>query len=146
MVRSGCVRSLLMAASPTTMVPSASRLTTEGQSVLPYGPGIHFGWPVCGSRYATRLLVVPRSIPTILPMIETRRAEALPLQKLLLNVGDQIPYVRTAIQQIIQLGHDLFSRGGVAWQSIVPLAGRRLQLRVNFTEFLLKIILGRFEA
>src|SRR5260370_628967 len=50
------------------MFPSGSRLTTEGQSVEPCGPTIHFGCLVCGSRYATRLLVVPRSIPTIFPI------------------------------------------------------------------------------
>jgi hypothetical protein len=29
---------------------------------------MHFGSPVFASTYATRLLVVPRSIPTVLPM------------------------------------------------------------------------------
>src|ERR1700741_4053752 len=47
------------------MLPAGSRLTTEGQSVEPFGPGIHVGSPVFGSTYATRLLVVPRSIPTV---------------------------------------------------------------------------------
>jgi hypothetical protein len=36
--------------------------------VLPLGPTMHFGALVAGSTYATRLFVVPRSIPTILPM------------------------------------------------------------------------------
>src|SRR6202030_87997 len=64
-VRSGWVSRRRRAGSPTTMLPSGSRLTTEGQSVEPFGPGIHFGSPVCGSTYATRLFVVPRSIPTV---------------------------------------------------------------------------------
>src|SRR5467141_2841610 len=55
------------------MLPSASRLTTEGQSVLPEGPGIHFGSPVFASMYATRLLVVPRSIPTVRPIAVIRQ-------------------------------------------------------------------------
>src|SRR5438552_392381 len=61
MVRSGWVRRRRRAASPTTILPSRSMLTTEGQSVLPYGPVIHTGLFVCGSRNATRLLVVPSS-------------------------------------------------------------------------------------
>src|SRR6266568_3465619 len=56
------------AASPTMIFPSGSRLTMDGQSVEPCGPSIHFGVFVRGSRYATRLLVVPRSIPTMRPM------------------------------------------------------------------------------
>src|SRR6266849_7161714 len=68
MVRSGCVNKRRRADSPTTMFPSRSRLTTDGQSVDPCGPTMHFGCLVCGSRYATRLLVVPRSIPTIFPI------------------------------------------------------------------------------
>src|ERR1700722_11658480 len=56
------------AGSPTIIFPSGSRLTTEGQSVDPWGPTMHFGCFICGSRYATRLLVVPRSIPTIFPI------------------------------------------------------------------------------
>src|SRR6266404_4669165 len=65
MVRSGCVSKRRRAGSPTMMLPSGSRLTTEGQSVEPFGPGIHFGVLVCESMYATRLFVVPRSIPTV---------------------------------------------------------------------------------
>src|SRR5256885_4344647 len=105
MLRSGCVRSLLRAASPTTMVPSTSRLTTEGQSVDPYGPGTQTGRPAWLSQQATKLFVVPRSIPTILPMIVTRNpqgAKAPALQKLLFYVGDQIPYIGTTIQELVQ--------------------------------------------
>src|SRR4030081_581244 len=68
MVRSGWGRRRGRAGSPTMMLPSGSRLTTEGHSVELYGPGIHLGWPVCASTYATRLLVVPRSIPTMRPI------------------------------------------------------------------------------
>src|SRR5689334_20958114 len=66
MVRSGWVSRRRPAGSPTITLPSGSRLTTEGQRVDPDGPGIHFGAPVCGSMCATRLFVVPRSIPTVL--------------------------------------------------------------------------------
>src|ERR1700683_4846132 len=50
------------------ILPSSSTLTTDGQSGEPYGPGIHFGAPVCGSRYAIKLKVVPRSMPTTRPI------------------------------------------------------------------------------
>src|SRR6266403_119812 len=158
MVRSGCVRRRRRAGSPTMTLPSGSRLTTEGQSVLPYGPGIHFGRPVCGSVYATRLLVVPRSIPTMRPIsvfntqssVISQKAKArinrLELQQFLLNVGHQIPNVRAAIQQLVQLRHDLFSRGGVTLQGGVPFACCDLKLRIDFSEFFLKILLGGLEA
>src|SRR5271154_701524 len=99
MVRSGCVKRRRFAASPTMMLPSASRLTTEGHSVEPYGPGIHFGSFVCGSIYATRLLVVPKSIPTIRVMVKTAglRSKRPALQELLLNVVDQVADIRAAI-------------------------------------------------
>src|SRR4029077_16206164 len=100
------------------MRPSASTLTTEGHSVLPCGPGIHFGAPVCGSVYATRLFVVPRSIPTILPMFAVARvlrkkasglkawATAAQLQRtesqqFLLDFVHQVADVRPAIQQLV---------------------------------------------
>src|SRR3974390_1715920 len=95
MDRSGCVSKRRRAGSPTIMLPSASRLTTDGQSVLPFGPGIHFGWPVCASTYATRLFVVPRSMPTMRPMV---------LPQFLLYVHNQIPNIGAAIQQVIELG------------------------------------------
>src|SRR5277367_5234895 len=98
MERSGCVSNRRRAASPTMMLPSASRLTTEGHNVEPYGPGIHFGSFVWASMYATRLLVVPRSIPTILLMVKTAglRGKRPALQELLLNVFYQVPDVRAA--------------------------------------------------
>src|SRR5579859_2315109 len=102
MLRSACVSKRRRAGSPTMTLPSASRLTTDGQSVEPLGPEIHFGAPVCGSMYATRLFVVPRSIPTVRPM-----AAALP--NFLLDVGYQVPYVRAAIQQLVQADHYRFA-------------------------------------
>src|SRR5437899_8661667 len=105
MVRSGCVSSLLRACSPTTIVPSVSALTTDGQRVFPVGPGIHFGWPVCESTYATRLFVVPRSIPTMRPI------PRLCLCQFFLHAYDQIANVRAAVQMFIQTRHDfLLSR------------------------------------
>src|SRR5580700_1308426 len=111
MLRSDCVSKRRRAGSPTMMLSSGSRLTTEGHSVLPFGPGIHFGVPVCGSVYATRLLVVPRSIPTILPIFveyfcKSPRSRRPRLQQFPLNVVDQIPNVRTAIQQFVEPDHD----------------------------------------
>src|SRR5712671_1521703 len=103
MVRSGCVRRRRRAGSPTITLPSGSRLTTEGQSVEPLGPGIHFGAPVCGSIYATRLFVVPRSIPTVRAICKdlagaNEKPQAKPeLLEFLLDVGHQIPYVGAAI-------------------------------------------------
>ena len=35
-----------------------------------------------------------------------------------MNVGDQIPDIGAVIQQFVQLGHDFFSRSGVALQSL----------------------------
>src|ERR1700735_5263030 len=78
MVRSGSVNKRSRASSPTITLPLAPTLTTDGHNEEPYGPGIVFGAPVCASTYATRLYVVPRSIPTALPMILLRRIETLP--------------------------------------------------------------------
>src|SRR5260370_22218761 len=109
MVRSGCVSKRRRAGSPTITLPSGSRLTTDGQRVDPLGPGIHFGAPVCGSMYATRLFVVPRSIPTVLAIAKTLlvptasglrgrlELQGLHLEEFLLDVGYQISYVGAAI-------------------------------------------------
>src|SRR5262252_3158354 len=99
------------------MLPSESRLTTDGQSVLPYGPGIHFGWPVAASTYATRLFVVPRSIPTVRPML------CLCLCQFFRHADDQIPNIRTPIQMFIQSGHDFLASRLIrpTVQSMVPI-------------------------
>src|SRR5947208_1037980 len=52
------------AASPTT-TPSVVNDTTDGRSTRPSWSGITRGSPVFSSTYATRLLVVPRSMPTM---------------------------------------------------------------------------------
>src|SRR5260370_30395867 len=135
MLRSGCVSKRRRAGSPTIIPPSGSMLTTEGQSVLPDGPGIHLGCPVCASTYATRLLVVPRSIPTILPMkvfsnqfsvLSNPRPKVCKLQQLLLDVYYQIPDIRTAIQQVVKLAHysllSVFLGAGI--QRLIPFPGR----------------------
>src|SRR5271167_1171300 len=140
MVRSGCVSRRLRAASPTTMLPSESRLTTDGHNVLPYGPGIHFGWLVCGSRYATRLLVVPRSMPTILPMVKPGEASPSPTapysrsRQFLLHVYNEVPDVRAAIQQFVQPRHDFLERGVVRIRvdRSVPFACCCLELGIDF--------------
>src|SRR5271167_135602 len=128
MVRSGCVSRRLRAASPTTMLPSESRLTTDGHNVLPYGPGIHFGWPVWLSVYATRLFVVPRSMPTMRPI------PTLYLSQFLSHVDDQIANVRAAIQQFVQAAHDFLARGvvRVSVNSEIPIASSYLKLGIDF--------------
>src|SRR5258708_18863976 len=73
MVRCGWVSNRRRAGSPTIIFPSGSRLTMEGQGVGPCGPTMHFGCFVGGSRYATRLLVVQRWIPTISPTLTNPR-------------------------------------------------------------------------
>src|SRR5690242_21340382 len=110
------------------MPPSASRLTTEGQSVLPNGPGMHFGSPVFASTYATRLFVVPRSIPTVRPISE--------LRQFLLHVHDKIANIRAAIQQLIQPGHDAFALSFicVCVHGSVPFLGDTLQLAIHLFE------------
>src|SRR6266851_325275 len=154
MVRSGWVINRRRAGSPTIIFPSGSRLTTEGHKVEPCVPTIHFGCFVCGSRYATRLLVVPRSIPTIFPI------NAKPLRHLSLLVvhvpplladGRQIsgsalcfqflPHVRNeitdvaaSIQQFVYAGKNLFARRliRVCIHRVVPISCGRLQLGVYF--------------
>src|SRR5215472_320943 len=134
------MRSRRRAGSPTMTLPSGSRLTIDGQSVLPYGPGIHFGWPVCPSMYAARLLVVPRSIPTILPINA--------LQQFLLHVGYEISDVRAAIQQVVQLGlRGIAARAATRFlKDLVPIDSGGLQLAIDFGQFLLEILLRRFQA
>src|SRR5690242_1578603 len=107
------------------MPPSASRLTTEGQSVLPNGPGMHFGSPVFASTYATRLFVVPRSIPTVRPISE--------LRQFLLNVHNKIPNIRPAVQQFVQPGHNALTLRfiPVCVNGGVPLFRDTLQFAVN---------------
>src|SRR5580700_5067577 len=111
MVRSGLVSRRARAGSPTIILPSSSTLTTEGQSVEPYGPGIHFGAPVCGSRYAIRLKVVPRSMPTTRPIFPLsknswrklprrlllQRATYLSVGQLFLHAGYQVADVASAV-------------------------------------------------
>src|SRR5258708_35993733 len=134
MVRSGWVSRRRRAGSPTMMLPSGSRLTTEGQSVEPDGPAIQFGSPVCGSMYATRLLVVPRSIPTVRAICN--------LQQLFRDVGHQISNIGASIQQLIQPDHDSLPVGapfsGVECR--FPLAGCLLDCSVHHAELLFTVL------
>ena len=54
------------AGAPTTISPSSRYATTDGVVRAPSEFSITFGWPP--SMMATQLLVVPRSMPMILPM------------------------------------------------------------------------------
>src|SRR6266508_2808371 len=65
MVRAGLRASCRRAASPT-MTPSPVNATIDGRSTRPSASGITFGTPP--STYATKLLVVPRSMPTMRDM------------------------------------------------------------------------------
>src|SRR3970282_2146199 len=65
MVRAGFRTSCRLAASPTR-IPSAVNATTEGRRTCPSASGMTLGKPP--SMYATRLLVVPRSMPTMRDM------------------------------------------------------------------------------
>src|SRR5215472_17674103 len=121
------------------MPPSASMLTTDGHSVDPYGPGIHFGWPFCASVYATRLFVVPRSIPTIRPMPRSN------LRQLCGDVRDQIPDVGAAIQQLIETRHDLLPRRSVPFERGIPFLGGDPQFTIHLTQLFLKTFLRCFE-
>ena len=65
-LREGAVSSRRCASRPTKNVPSSPRDTTDGTSASPEASRMTCGTP--SRTYATRLLVVPRSIPTTLPM------------------------------------------------------------------------------
>jgi hypothetical protein len=64
-VRTGWVWSRSRAARPTSTVPSSSRLMHEGVSTSPRLLGMRTDLP--SRQTATRLLVVPKSMPTIIP-------------------------------------------------------------------------------
>ena len=63
-----------------------------------------------------------------------------------MDVGCQIPDVGTAIEQVVELRHDLFSSGRISLQGGIPFACGGLKLRIDFAEFQLKIFLSGFEA
>src|ERR1051325_8269077 len=67
MVFSGLVMACRLATWPTHRSPLLVKATTEGVVRLPSWLGITVGWPP--SITATTELVVPRSIPMILPML-----------------------------------------------------------------------------
>src|SRR3989454_6930314 len=50
-------------------MPAGVKATTEGSSIRPSASGITRGRPVSSSTYATRLLVVPRSMPMMRDML-----------------------------------------------------------------------------
>ena len=77
--------------------------------------------------------MVPRSIPTILP---------IELQEFLLNVYNKIPNIRATIQQFVQLGHDFLAVGSIVLnlQRFVPLASAITQLSINVVQFFLKTL------
>src|SRR5687767_2586172 len=80
--RASCRR----AASPTR-TPSGVKATIEGSSVRPSTSGMMRGSPVPSSTYATRLFVVPRSMPMM-------RDTLVPLPQRLRQVVDHGPQIR----------------------------------------------------
>src|SRR2546429_3993387 len=107
------------------MPPSASMLTTDGHSGDPNGPGIHFGCPLCASVYATRLFVVPRSIPTIRPIPRSN------LRQLFGDVCDQIPDVGPAVPQLVEPPPGSFPPRSFASQRGIPLLRGRFPLSLH---------------
>src|SRR5271154_2200447 len=135
MVRSGCVSSRSRASSPTTIFPLRSTLTTDGHRADPYGPGIVFGTPVCASMYAIRLYVVPRSIPTTLLTLPSRRCDFfLYSVHQIANVASSVQRIAHAHQQSRPLR--LISAG---IERRVPLRAEPRQFRIHFRQLLLKI-------
>src|SRR3990167_2952379 len=87
-------------AGPPTSTPSGVNATMDGRSPWPSASGITRGSPVFSSTYATRLLVVPRSMPTIRdmsvltlsergPQVVDHRAEIRPGRQRVLECGDE---------------------------------------------------------
>src|SRR5574341_202966 len=83
-------------AEARTSTPSGVNATTEGRSACPSRSGITFGSPVSSSRYATRLLVVPRSMPTI------RDMSVLTLSECRVEVVDHRAQVRPGRQRFLE--------------------------------------------
>jgi len=83
--------------------------------------------------YATRLLVVPRSIPTVRAICNLQRSFA---------TCHQISNIGASIQQFIQPDHDSlpFVPPAIAVDCRVPLAGCLLESSVHRAELLLKIL------
>src|SRR5437016_6080868 len=85
--RCGAVSRRRCASRPTKIVPSSPIDTTDGTSASPLSSRMTTGLP--SSTYATRLFVVPRSIPTTLPMGGHRGHLALNGRK---QVVDVVPF------------------------------------------------------
>src|SRR5262245_59330853 len=82
-------------------MPSGVNDTIEGSSTRPCSSGMTRGSPVCSSTYATRLFVVPRSIPMILSMVGL----ALPCLVLerLAQIVDHGPEIGAGRQALLEL-------------------------------------------
>src|SRR2546423_402117 len=63
-VSNGCDAARARAAAPTITVPSSTNETTDGSSTSPVS-GCDSTRGPCSSSTATRLFVVPRSMPTV---------------------------------------------------------------------------------
>src|SRR6266850_316549 len=107
--RASCRR----AASPTTM-PSGVKATTDGRSGRPSASGMTRGNPVASSTYATRLLVVPRSMPMM------RDTLVLPLR--LGQVVDHGAEVRPRGERLLERGEH---RGALRRHGGIPTRAER---------------------
>src|SRR5204863_4129815 len=94
-VDSGRRTSCRLAGSPTS-VPCGVNATTEGSKARPSRSGITRGSPVFSSTYATRLFVVPRSMPMM------RDMSLLTLPEGDGQVVDDRAQVRAAPQRLLQ--------------------------------------------
>src|SRR5712671_6050801 len=116
MVRSGWSISSCRARLPTMISPFGESDTTLGTSLSPSSPLKTSGR--VRFMHATRLLVVPRSIPTTLPILSNSIWN--------IGLGYKIRYVLPAVQEPSN------GRERVAIAGCVPLAKGLLQFGINF--------------
>src|SRR3989338_1451435 len=114
-VLSGRRTSWRRAASPTS-TPSGVNATIDGRSVRPSASGITRGRPAVPSTNATRLLVVPRSIPTM------RDMAFLALSQRLGEVVDHRPQIRARRERLLARREHARPLAGVGG---VPRGGER---------------------
>src|ERR1700692_2755808 len=128
MLRSGWSISSWRALLPTTISPPGATETTLGTSLSPSSPAMTSG--LVRFIHATRLLVVPRSIPT-----------TVSLSNSIWNIGliDQIRYIFSAVQKASH-GGERFAIG-----ASVPLAECVLQRAIDFRAHGLKLLSRRFQ-
>src|SRR6185436_10335007 len=120
MVRSGLVMAWRLATWPTSRSPVLVKATTDGVVRWPSALGITVGFPP--SMTATHELVVPRSMPMILPIVLSFRYDdfgvlqvpALELVTLLNHVDDPVFRDGVALllhERVMHVGIELLAHG-----------------------------------